>query len=74
MFVTFFIIYYIIGTIILMNLLFNPNVKVQMQNKKTKKFREPTSTDLILIALFWIIVLPIAVLKSRERDMKENDR
>lgn len=66
--------YYIIGTIILINLLFNPNVKVQMQNKKTKKFREPTSTDLILIALFWIIVLPIAVLKSKERDMKENDR
>ena len=66
--------YYIIGTIILINLIFNPNIKLEMENKKTKKVRKPTSTDLIFIALFWIVVFPMSVLKSKERDMKENDR
>ena len=66
--------YYIIGTIILINLIFNPNIKLEMENKKTKKVRKPTSTDLIFIALFWIVVFPMSVLKSKGRDMKENDK
>ena len=66
--------YYIIGTIILINLIFNPNIKLEMENKKTKKVRRPTSTDLIFIALFWIVVFPMSVLKSKERDVEKNDR
>lgn len=66
--------YYLIGTIILINLAFNPNIKLEMENKKTKKVREPSSGDLVFIALFWIIVFPIAVLKSKERNVKEDDR
>ena len=66
--------YYIIGTIILINLIFNPNIKLEMENKKTKKVRKPTSTDLIFIALFWIVVFPMSVLKSKGRDMEKNDR
>lgn len=66
--------YYIIGTIILINLIFNPNIKLEMENKKTKKVRKPTSTDLIFFTLFWIVVFPMSVLKSKERDMKENDK
>ena len=66
--------YYIIGTIILINLIFNPNIKLEMENKKTKKVRKPTSTDLIFIALFWIVVFPMSVLKSKERDVEKNDR
>lgn len=66
--------YYIIGTIILINLIFNPNIKLEMKNKKTKKVRKPTSTDLIFISLFWIVVFPMSVLKSKERDVEKNDR
>lgn len=66
--------YYIIGTIILINLIFNPNIKLEMENKKTKKVRKPTSTDLIFFTLFWIVVFPMSVLKSKERNMKENDK
>lgn len=73
MLIAILVIYYIIGTIILINLLFNPNMKVEMENKKTKKVRQPSSGDLIFIALFWILVFPVGVLRSKERDMK-NDR
>ena len=66
--------YYIIGTIILINLLFNPNMKVEMENKKTKKVRQPSSSELIFIALFWILIFPVGILRAKERDMKENDR
>lgn len=74
MLIVIFVTYYIIGTIILINLIFNPNIKLEMKNKKTKKVRKPTSTDLIFIALFWIVVFPMSVLKSKERDMEKNDR
>lgn len=74
MLIAILVIYYIIGTIILINLLFNPNMKVEMENKKTKKVRKPTSTDLIFIALFWILIFPVGILRAKERDMKENDR
>ena len=71
MLIAILVIYYIIGTIILINLLFNPNMKVEMENKKTKKVRQPSSSDLIFIALFWILVFPIGVLRSKERDIKK---
>jgi len=61
-----FIIYYLIGTFILLNLVFNPNFNLTLVNKKTKEEKEPSSSFIVFFCLLWIIYVPLLVWKGVE--------
>lgn len=60
------IIYYLIGTFILFNFLFNPNLDLTVVNKKTKKERKPTNKFLFFYSLLWIIFIPLSIYEGRK--------
>lgn len=61
-----FIIYYSIGTFVLLNILFNSNLNVTLVNKKTGEEKEPSSSFVVFYSLFWIIFIPLSVWKGVE--------
>ena len=61
-----FIIYYLIGTFILLNIVFNPNFNLTLVNKKTKEEKEPSSSFIVFFSLLWIIYIPLTVWKGVE--------
>ena len=60
------IVYYLIATFILLNIVFNPRFNLIMVNKKTKEEREPSSGFIIFFCLFWIISVPLSIYKGEE--------
>lgn len=67
MFIIILSVYYLIGTIVIMNLVFNPRIKLEMVDKKTGKTREPTPSDYIFFGVFWFFV-PYCIEKGKEND------
>lgn len=61
-----FAIYYLIGTFILLNILFNSNLNVTLVNKKTGEEKEPSSSFIIFYSFFWIIFIPLTIWKGVE--------
>ena len=59
-------IYYLIGTFILLNIVFNSNFNLILVNKKTKEEKEPSSSYIIFYSLFWIITIPLSIKKGVE--------
>ena len=62
--------YFLIGTIILFNLLFNPRLTINTINIETKEIKPVSSLFLILFSLFWIILFPILLI-NRNKIEKE---
>lgn len=62
-----FITYYSIASFIFLNFLFNPNIKLTLVNKKTKKEKHPNNIILILYCLFWIISIPLSKREGEEQ-------
>ena len=61
-----FVTYYLIGSFILLNIIFNPNFNLILVNKKTKEEKEPSSSFVVFYSLFWIIFIPLSVWKGVE--------
>jgi hypothetical protein len=60
------IIYYLIGTIILCNFLFNSNLDLTVINTKTGEQRKPTNKFLLFYSLLWIFFIPLSIYEKRE--------
>ena len=61
-----FIIYYLIATFLLVNIILNPKIKLTLVNKKTKEEKEPSAKFLFFYCLLWIIFMPLTVFKGEE--------
>lgn len=61
-----FIIYYLIATFFLINIILNPKIKITLINKKTKEEKEPSIKFLIFYCLLWIIFIPLTAFKGEE--------
>lgn len=62
--VSLIIIYFVIGTIILLNILFNPNLTVGKINEQGEE--EPLNNfQTIVFCLWWIIFIPMIILEGR---------
>ncbi len=64
--ITTFIIYHLIATFFLCNILFNPRINLTLVNKKTKEEKDPTISFLCLYCLLWIFFIPISIYKGEE--------
>lgn len=65
MLISLIIIYFIIGTIILLNILFNPNVDVSYYNKEKQELEALTTFKTICFCLGWIIIIPMMIIGGR---------
>lgn len=70
--IKFFIIYYIAGTFLLLNILFNPAVHFKVTSKKTGKIVDAPTWFLITYCIWWIIFLPIS-LNNAKKENENND-
>ena len=61
--IKFIIIYLVIATFILFNLLCNPNITWKYINKETGEIREVPSWLTIYFCFYWIITIPILLLQ-----------
>ena len=62
--VSLIIIYFVIGTIILLNILFNPNLTVGKINEQGEE--EPLNNfQTIVFCLWWIVFIPMIILEGR---------
>lgn len=61
-------VYYLLGTIWLMNILFNPCFKLALVHKRTGEVKEPSIFFMILFCFYWIVSVPIAIRNTRGSD------
>lgn len=67
--IKFILTYFAIGTFVLLNLLFNTNIHLYMQNKETGEIIYPSSLMLCGIAYYWIFMLPfLLIISKRSKD------
>ena len=63
---SFFIIYILISLFILLNLLFNNNINMYIENKESGEILPPPTWVYLFISLGWIIVIPLMLRKNKE--------
>ena len=61
-----FIIYYLIATFFLCNILFNSRFNLTLVNKKTKEEKDPTTRFIFFYCLLWIFFIPLSIYKGEE--------
>lgn len=72
MYISFFIIYYLIATFFFCNILYNPRFNLKLINKKTKEQKKPSIIFIIIFSLFWIISIPLSINKGENDDERPN--
>jgi succinate dehydrogenase/fumarate reductase cytochrome b subunit len=62
------IIYFLIGTYILISLLFDKSITFEVVSKRTGKVVDPPTWYLILFCMFWIIMVPVSIKNAKEEE------
>ena len=58
------IIYFLMSTFILLNLLFNNKISFYIEDLETGEIKQPPISLYIFISLSWIIIIPLILIKK----------